>query len=723
MDLLQKIRTIPTDPGVYLYKNAEGAVIYVGKAKNLRSRVASYFHEGRWTDAKTGTLVREAVDVDYIVVANNKEALALENNLIKQRKPRFNILLRDDKTYPYVKLTLGERFPRVYVTRRLRKDGSNYYGPYFPANLAYRIVDLIHRHFLIPSCKVDLTRFHPRPCLQYYIRRCLGPCVEGLTTPETYQEAVRDVKLFLEGRQTDLVRSLRKRMEETATSQEYERAAKYRDLISTVEQLQEKQRMAGVEGDDADVFGYHYENGMLAVNLFHMRGGKVVDRREFFWEDLPEFGAAHVGTEASSVEARIGTNAPSVQARVGTDASSVQAERSSAAMAWDHQQSSVLFDPAMGVTTSVADTVQGGTNVSYEAPCTEPREETRVGTDAPSVQAERSSAEVSPNSLPATPAHPDFDPGAFFSAFLGQLYIGQPYVPRNIYVPTDFEDRSMLEELLSEQLANAGARATRVHIEVPLRGEKRSLIDLAGNNAKQSYDQRFRVMKPNTRAIQEALQEALGLAECPERIECFDISHIQGAETVASMVVWEAGRMKKSDYRKFIIRTVEGVDDFASMREVVTRRYKRLQEEKKKMPSLILIDGGIGQLHAAAQALESLEIINQPLASIAKREEIIYVYGQEDEPVVLDHHNPVLHLVQLIRDEAHRFAVTFHRKRRQMRDRSTELLEIPGVGASTTRRLLEHFGSVQAVKQADAAALSAVVTRAQAEAIMGHFRK
>jgi excinuclease ABC subunit C len=657
VDLLQKIRTIPTEPGVYLYKNAEGEVIYVGKAKNLRSRVSSYFHEGRWTDAKTGTLVREAVDVDYIVVANNKEALALENNLIKQRKPRFNILLRDDKTYPYVKLTLGELYPRVYVTRRLRKDGSAYYGPYFPANLAYRIVDLIHRHFLIPSCKVDLTRFHPRPCLQYYIRRCLGPCVEGLTTPETYQEAVRDVKLFLEGRQTDLVRSLRGRMDEAAGTQEYERAAKYRDLISTVEQLQEKQRMAGVEGDDADVFGYHYENGMLAVNLFHMRGGKVVDRREFFWEDLPEFGV-----DAVPATDHAGTAVPSGEADVGTDAPSVQAEPSSAALA--------------------ADTV---------------------------------------TTLP--PIKPDFDPGVFFSAFLSQLYIGQPYVPRNIYVPTDFEDRAMLEELLSEQLAATGARATRVHIEVPSRGEKRSLIDLAGNNAKQSYDQRFRVMKPNTRAIQEALQEALGLAECPERIECFDISHIQGAETVASMVVWEEGRMKKSDYRKFIIRTVTGVDDFASMREVVTRRYKRLQEEKKKMPSLILIDGGLGQLHAAALALESLEIINQPLAAIAKREEIIYVYGQEDEPVALDHHSPVLHLVQQIRDEAHRFAVTFHRKRRQMRDRSTELLEIPGVGASTTRRLLEHFGSVQAVKQADAAALSAVVTRAQAEAIMGHFRK
>ena len=657
MDLLAKIRSLPTDAGVYLYKNAEGEVIYVGKAKNLRSRVGSYFHEDRLYDAKTGTLIREAVDVDYIVVANNKEALALENNLIKQKKPRFNILLRDDKTYPYVKLTLGERYPRVYVTRRLRKDGSEYYGPYFPTSLAYRIVDLIHRHFLVPSCKVDLTRYHPRPCLQYYIRRCLGPCVENLTTPEAYREAVRDVKLFLEGRQTDLVRSLKERMTQAAAAEEFERAAKYRDLISTVELLQEKQRIATVEGDDADVFGYHYEGGMLGVNLFHMRGGRVLDRREFFWEELPEFGVTDGATGVSPIEK-------------------------------DHVAT------ALGSPTYPPSSIRDGSALGSPP--------------------ERSSG--------AAPK-PDFDPGEFFSSFLSQLYLGQPYLPRHIYVPTDFEDRAMLEEVLSEQLAATGARATRVHIEVPSRGEKRSLIDLAGNNAKQSYDQRFRVMKPNTRAIQDALQDALGLADRPERIECFDISHIQGAETVASMVVWEDGRMKKSDYRKFIIKTVQGVDDFASMREVVTRRYKRLQEENKKMPSLILIDGGLGQLHAAAQALELLEIINQPLASIAKREEIIYVYGQEDEPVALDHHNPVLHLVQQIRDEAHRFAVTFHRKRRQMRDRSTELLEIPGVGAGTTRRLLEHFGSVQAVKQADAAALSAVVTRTQAEAILGHFRK
>src|SRR5438445_10012192 len=270
MDLQQKIRTIPTLPGCYLYKNAEGEVIYVGKAKSLRARVRSYFLEATQANAKTGSLMREAVDVDYIVVANEAEALALENNLIKQNKPRFNILLRDDKTYPYIKLT-NEMFPRVYFTRRLKKDESQHFGPYFPANLAYRIVDIIHRHFLIPSCTVDLTRYHPRPCLQYYIKRCLGPCVKDLTTPAIYEEAVRDVQLFLEGRQTDLSRSLRVRMESAAANQQFEMAAKYRDLLGTVEQLQEKQRIASAEGDDTDVFGYHFENDMLAVNLFHLR--------------------------------------------------------------------------------------------------------------------------------------------------------------------------------------------------------------------------------------------------------------------------------------------------------------------------------------------------------------------------------------------------------------------------------------------------------------------
>ena len=630
MDLYQKIQTLPASPGVYLYKDAEGEVLYVGKANSLRARVRSYFAEGAAEDAKTGSLLREAVDVDYIVVDNEKEALALENNLIKQKQPRFNILLRDDKTYPYLKLTLGERFPRVYVTRRLKQDGSAYYGPYFPANLAHRVADLVHRHFLVPSCTVDLTRFHPRPCLQYHIRRCLGPCVEGLTTDAIYQEAVRDLKLFLEGRPTDLARSLQARMEQASRAEEYERAAKYRDLISTLTQLREKQRMAAVQGDDADLFGYHFESQRLAVNLFHMRGGRVLDRREFFWEDLPEIFSA--------------SSAPS---------------------------------------------------------------------SAPSAvkDLDRRGGEEPPQSSQS------FDPAAFLSALLKQVYIGQPYVPRHIYVPVEFDDRAALEALLAEK------RDGRVEIRVPQRGEKRSLLDLAARNAKHSYDQRFRVLQPATRAIQQALQDALTLPELPRRIECFDISHIQGAETVASLVVWEDGKMKKSDYRKFLIQSVEGVDDFASMREVVARRYKRLQAEKKKLPSLILIDGGLGQLHAAAQALESLQIVHQPLAAIAKREEIIYVHGQEDEPLALDRHSPVLHLIQRIRDESHRFAVSFHRKRRQMRDRASELLEIPGIGETTRRRLLEHFGSLQAVKDSDAAALAAVVTRPQAEAILNHFRK
>jgi excinuclease ABC subunit C len=618
MDLHAKIRTLPHAPGVYLYKNAEGQVIYVGKAKSLRARVRSYFLDAAQADAKTGSLMREAADVDYIVVANEAEALALENNFIKQHKPRFNILLRDDKTYPYIKLT-NEPFPRVYVTRRLKKDGSQYFGPYFPGNLAHRTVDLIHRSFLIPSCTVDLRRSHARPCLQYYIKRCLGPCVRGLTTPAIYAEAVNDVRLFLEGRQTDLARSLRGRMESAAASENYELAAKYRDLLSTVEQLQLKQRVAAAEGDDADVFGYHFENDMLAVNIFHMRGGHILDRREFFWEDLPE------------------------------------------------QET-------------------GGS----------------------------------------------FDPGIFLSALLKQIYIDQQYVPRFIFVPVDFEDRPALEDLLTQKRRQRAEnpRAAHVEIVVPQRGERRSFVDLAGQNAKQAFDQRFRVMKPQAQAIQEALQDALTLPELPKRIECFDISHIQGAETVASMVVWEDGRMNKAAYRKFIIRTVEGVDDFAAMREVITRRYKRVCEDgaqagnrQQFLPSLVLIDGGIGQLHAAAQALDSLEITNQPLASIAKREEVIYVHGQEDEPVVLERHSPVLHLIQMIRDESHRFAVTFHRKRREMRDRHSELMEIPGVGANTMRRLVQHFGSVRAVKDADAAALSAVVNKKQAEAILEFFRQ
>jgi excinuclease ABC subunit C len=698
MDLYEKIRTLPTQPGVYLYKNAEGEVIYVGKAKNLRARVRSYLLEASQANAKTGSLMREAVDLDYILVANEHEALALENNLIKQRHPRFNILLRDDKTYPYVKLTLADRFPKVFVTRRLRKDGAAYYGPYFPGNLAYRIVELIHRSFLIPSCKVDLSRYHSRACLQYYIHRCLGPCVEGLTTPEAYANAVRDAQLFLEGRHAELERTLTARMMAAAAAEQFEAAARLRDQLTTVHQLQEKQRIATAEqSDDADVFGYHYEAGSLAVNLFHVRAGKIVDRREFFWDDLPELLETPTSEDAEPNE------------------------------------------PVKG--TGLKDTGLKGTGFS------------------PYIDQAESAGALAPEG--AGRLEPQFRAGPVFSALLKQLYIDQHYVPRTMLIPVDFADRESLAALLTERTGH------RIELIVPQRGEKRSLVDLAGQNAKQSYIQRFRVLEPSRKAIQEALADVLMLPELPRRIECFDISHIQGSETVASMVVWEDGKMNKQLYRKFKVMTVLGVDDFASMREVVYRRYRRLLEavqtaedqslatghdfsraengqkksgagreglkpvhsspegkpskEPKTLPSLILIDGGLGQLHAAAEALESLGLTSQLLASIAKREEVIYLYGNENEPIVLDRRSPVLHLIQLIRDESHRFAVGYHRQRRAMRDRDSELLNVPGVGPQTRQRLLSHFGSLRDVQQATAESLAAVVPRKTAETIWRHF--
>ncbi len=671
MDLHAKIRTLPTSPGCYLYKNAEGEVIYVGKAKNLRARVRSYFLEASQMNRKTGSLMREAVDVEYITVDNEREALALENNLIKQRKPRFNILLRDDKTYPYIKLTMNDRFPKVFVTRRLRKGTGAYFGPYFPGNLAHRLVDLIHRSFLVPSCKIDLARYHPRACLQYYIKRCLGPCVEGLVTPEAYKETIRDVQLFLEGRTEELERLLTRRMAAAADAMQFELAARLRDQIVTVHQMQDKQRIATADNEDADVFGYHYENEMLAVNLFHMRGGKIVDRRDFFWEELPEslsdnLDGSHTEPLDDWRDVAISFEAPEVPAAISA-AAPLTAE--------------AMLEPD---------------------PCCPAPEIPE--TDRPFIQRAN-----------ITELGAAFSPAIFFSALLKQLYLDQSYVPRSILVPVDFPDRAVLTDLLSERAGH------RIELAAPQRGEKRSLVDLVCQNAKQSFDQRFRVLQPSIKAIQEALQDALTLSELPRRIECFDISHIQGADTVASMVVWEDGTMKKADYRKFQVKTVIGVDDFASMREVVQRRYSRLLADKKPFPSLILIDGGLGQLSSAAAALSEIGVTLQPLASIAKREEIIYVHGHEEDPVVLDRRSPVLHLVQKIRDESHRFAVTYHRKRREMRDRENELDVIPGVGPRTRQRLLEHFGSVRGIKQAKPDALTAVVSVATAEKIRTHF--
>ncbi len=595
MELRDKVSQLPFSPGVYLYKDGGGKVIYVGKAKSLRNRVRSYFSEDKLADIKTGTLISEARDIDYILVDNEKEALALENNLIKQYKPRFNILLRDDKTYPYVKVT-NEKYPRVYVTRRLRKDGANYFGPFFPANLAHRLVHFIHRHFQVPSCKVDLTRFHPKPCLQFHIHRCLGPCVEGLTTDDAYTAAVRDVRLFLDGRHSDLARDLRTRMQAASEDMRFEEAGGLRDLIATVEEIAERQKMAAASGDDVDIFAVYAEPPLVALNLFHLRNGQIVDRREIFWEDQFEF-----------------------------------------------------------------------------------------------------------------------EESQFFSALLKQIYLDQQFIPAEIHVPVEFEDIEALEELLSEK------RHGKVEIRTPQRGQKKALLGLVETNAKHSFDARFRVLKPSSRAIQEALQEALNLPSAPSRIECFDISHIQGTDKVASMVVWEDGRMKKADYRKFIIRTVVGNDDFASMKEVVTRRYTRLRDEQQPMPGLVLIDGGLGQLHAAADALQAIGIADQPLASIAKREEIIYVLGQEDEPIILDRFSPILHLVQSIRDEAHRFAVTFHRTLRSSRQLTSELDAIEGVGPKTVQKLLKAFGSSERVRAASEDALAAVAGRAAARRVKTYY--
>jgi len=604
MEPREKAAQLPDAPGVYLFKDSGAAVIYVGKARSLRNRVRSYFLESRWADAKTGSLALEIADIETIVVDNEREALALEHNLIKQYKPKFNVLLRDDKTYPYIKLTFADKYPRVYFTRRVKKDGALYFGPYFPAGLARRILHFIHKRFLVPSCFVDLSKTHPRPCLQFYIKRCLGPCVAGLTTDERYAEAVRDVRMFLDGRRHDLMKSIEERMMAAAEQERFEEAASYRDLLKTMEDVEERQRIAATQGDDTDVIAYYAEAPLVAANVFHLRGGRVVDRREFYWEDLESF-----------------------------------------------------------------------------------------------------------------------DPHEFLPSLLKQLYLDAGYLPRMIHVPIDFEERGLLEETLTDRAGR------KVEIFTPQRGSKRSFLELVESNAKHSFEQRFRVMKPSSKAIGEALQNALSLPEEPKRIESFDISHIQGTDTVASMVVWENGRIKKSDYRKFIIRGSGGPggrprsenDDFASMFETVTRRYKRLQEEGKSMPSLVLIDGGLGQLHAAAQALEGLQIINQPVASIAKKEEILYVLGQEDEPIVLERHSPVLHLIQQIRDETHRFAVTFHRQRRGARQTKTALLDIPGVGPKTSQRLLQTYGSIANLKRATVDELSRTIPRKSAAKIVEYF--
>ncbi len=547
------------------------------------------------------------------------------------------------------------------MTRRLEKTARPITALTFPATSPIAWSSSSTAAFSYPVARSTFRATTPALACSTTFTAASVPASRDLTTPEAYKDAVRDAQLFLEGRHAELEKVLTARMMAAAEAEQFEAAARLRDQLSTVHQLQEKQRIATAElDDDADVFGYHFEDGSLAVNLFHMRNGKIVDRREFFWEDLPE-----------------------------------------------------LLEPA-------ADSAQP---------------EGAPGPGSPRTGLGPWGGDLDSETWETTKTEAPFHAAPIFSALLKQLYIDQQYVPRTILVPVDFDDRETLAALLTERTGH------KIEIAVPQRGDKKSLVDLAGQNARQSHTQRFRVLEPSRKAIQEALADALMLPELPRRIECFDISHIQGAETVASLVVWEDGKMNKSAYRKFKMKTVAGVDDFASMREVVERRYRRIRDsagqepapgaapaekpgkEPATMPSLVLIDGGLGQLHAAAEALESLGFTSQPLASIAKKEEVIYIYGSEDEPIVLDRRSPVLHLVQLIRDESHRFAVGYHRQRRAMRDRDSELLQIPGVGPLTRQRLLTHFGSLRDVQQATAESLAAVVSHKTAETIWRYFHQ
>ena len=601
MALDEKLKEIPSSPGVYLHKDAAGKVIYIGKAKNLRHRVRSYFQK-RPFDRKTDALVGQISDLEFIVTDNEAEALILEATLVKQHKPRYNIKLQDDKSYPHLKLTINEPFPKIVITRRIQRDGALYFGPFLPASLARRTIDLINRTFQLRTCDIEIDGRAPRPCLEYHIKRCLGPCVKGLCTPEQYQEAVRDVRLLLEGRNHELADALEERMLQSSEEMRYELAAKYRDLRKTVIKLSEQQKMAMSPERDVDIFGYYREGSQLALQLFTMREGNIVGRREFFWEDLPD----------------------------------------------------------------------------------------------------------------------DFDPADFLSEVLAQYYASD-YVPREIYVSVDFNDRELLEKALSQR------KGRRVRILYSQRGEKRDLIDLVEKNAKLAFEQRFRVLKPDMKLVLEELQETLELPHFPARIESFDISHIQGAENVAGMVVCDNGRMNRSEYRKFRIRDVEGANDVASMHEAVFRRYRRLLDEGRPLPNLVMIDGGKAQLNAAGTAMRELGLDAIPMVGIVKppqrHNEVAYllVKGREDEPVYLDSHSLILRLLQMIRDETHRFAVTYHRKRRELRDFTSELTAIPGVGEKRKGRLLRHFGSIQRIANASISELMPFVGRKTAEEIAGHF--
>ena len=603
MTLAEKLKQLPTSPGIYLHKNAVGKIIYVGKAKNLRNRVRQYFQSSRNMDLKTRRMVKLIEDFEFIVVDNEVEALVLESNLIKKHKPRFNVFLKDDKQYPHLKLT-NEPYPKVVITRKILKDGSNYFGPFLPASLARRTLDLINRAFQMRTCEIEIDGKLPRPCLEYHLKRCLGPCVKGLCTIDEYQEAARDVKTLLEGKNKELARDLEQRMWKFSEDGKFELAAKYRDLRQTVLALSEQQKMATTADRDVDIFGFYREKQRLALQLFTMREGRIIGRREFFWEDLPEDNS--------------------------------------------------------------------------------------------------------------------FDASEFLGDVLTQYY-STDYVPLEIHVPQDFEDRATLEQALTER------RGRKVRIFDPKRGKNRHLVELVETNAKIAFEQRFRVLKPDFEKVLGDLQELLELSHFPQRIESFDISNIQGSDNVAGIVMFENGKPARAEYRRFIIKSVEGANDFASMHEAVFRRYKRALDEQKPLPQVVFIDGGKGQLSAAAAAMQDLELTAITLVGLVKpprrHNEIshLLIHGREELPIPFDRNSLAFRLILQIREETHKTAVEFHRKRREKRDFSSELSEIPRIGEKRKMSLLRHFGSIERIAKASMEELRPFVGEKAAGEIVRHF--
>ncbi|MGH9322156.1 MAG: excinuclease ABC subunit UvrC [Vicinamibacteria bacterium] len=598
VDLRKKLEDIPRSAGVYMFRGHGGEILYVGKARALRSRVRSYFQEARIDSPRLDRLIDRIEDVQVVVTDTEREALVLENSLIKTHKPRFNVLLRDDKNHPYLKLTIEEEYPRLYVVRQPGSDGNVYSGPYVPASMARKTANLVHRLFGIRNCKEKLDGNRPRPCLQYQIKRCIAPCVAAIVSLERYRKAAEDAKLFLEGRNEDLIVSLRRKMLEEAEAERFEEAARLRDNVRMLEDLQTRQKMAGVRGDESDVFGFYREGSQAVLQVFSIRSGKVIDRDSFLLEDI------------------------------------------------------------------------------------------------------------------------DFhDDAALVEASLKQYYELGRFLPSTVHVPVDFPDRELVSEHLSAQ------KGSRVSIVVPHRGGKRRMVELVSKNARLAYDLDFREEGRQAVTRLEALQKALELPYRPERIEGFDISNIQGSEVVASLVVFERGQPKRSDYRKFKIRSLEGKpDDFAAMREVVMRRYRRLLEEGAELPDLILIDGGKGQLSAALAALEELGLSHLSTVSLAKKEEWIFRPGVDD-PLALDHHSPALQLLQRIRDEAHRFAVTFHRQQRKARDLRSSLDAIPGIGPKSRKKLLMRFKSLKGVKAAELSELQTILGERLGARVHQHVRE